>query len=75
VRGWLSRHWRERAPGVAAVGRCRGAARNILAEQLFVRLEETWSSRPRVHAMHDSPEQARLLQRVVTLCIREYHNA
>jgi len=25
--------------------------------------------------MHDSPEQARLLQRVVTLCIREYHNA
>jgi hypothetical protein len=49
--------------------------RNILAEQLFVRLEETWSSRPRVHVMHVSHEQARLLHRVVTLCIREYHNA
>ena len=50
-------------------------ARNILPEQLLVRLKETWSSLPEVRAMHDSHEQARLLQRVVTMCIREYYNA
>ena len=49
-------------------------ARNILPEQLLVRLKETWSSLPEVRAMHDSHEQARLLQRVVTMCIREYYN-
>ena len=50
-------------------------ARNILPEQLLVRLKETWSSLPEVRAMHDSHEQARLLQHVVTMCIREYYNA
>ena len=50
-------------------------ARNILPEQLLVRLKEAWSSLPEVRAMHDSHEQARLLQRVVRMCIREYYNA
>jgi len=50
-------------------------ARNILPEQLLVRLKEAWSSLPEVRAMHDAHEQARLLERVVTMCIREYYNA
>jgi hypothetical protein len=50
-------------------------ARAILPEQLLVRLKEAWSSLPEVRAMRDSQEQARLLERVVTMCIREYYNA
>jgi hypothetical protein len=50
-------------------------ARNILPEQLLVILKETWSSLPEVRAMSDAGEQVRLLQRVVTMCIREYYNA
>ena len=50
-------------------------ARDILPEQLLVRLKEAWSSLPEVRAMRDSQEQARLLERVVTMCIREYYNA
>jgi hypothetical protein len=50
-------------------------ARAILPEQLLVRLKEAWSSLPEVRAMRDSHEQARLLQRVVTMCIREYYSA
>ena len=50
-------------------------ARNILAEQLLVTLKEIWTSLPEVRAMTDASKQVRLLQRVVTLCIREYYNA
>jgi hypothetical protein len=50
-------------------------ARSILPEHLLVILKETWSSLPEVRAMSDAGEQVRLLQRVVTMCIREYYNA
>ena len=50
-------------------------ARDILPEQLLVRLKETWSSLPEVRAMRDAQQQARVLERVVTMCIREYYNA
>jgi hypothetical protein len=50
-------------------------AQNILPEQLLIILKETWSSLPEVRAMSDAGEQVRLLQRVVTMCIREYYNA
>jgi predicted NACHT family NTPase len=49
-------------------------ARDILPEQLLVRLKEIWSSLPEVRAMRDAQQQARLLERVVTMCIREYYN-
>jgi hypothetical protein len=48
---------------------------NILPEQLLVTLKEVWSSLPEVRAMTDSGEQVRLLQRVVTMCIKEYYSA
>jgi hypothetical protein len=49
-------------------------ARAILPEQLLVTLKEAWSSLPEVRAMNDSGEQVRLLQRVVTMCIKEYYS-
>ena len=48
-------------------------ARDILPEQLLVKLKEIWSTLPEVRAMTDASHQVRLLQRVVTLCIREYY--
>jgi hypothetical protein len=48
-------------------------ARDILPEHLLVTLKELWSGLPEVRAMTDTSEQVRLLQRVVTLCIREYY--
>jgi hypothetical protein len=50
-------------------------ARSILPEQLLVTLKELWNTLPEVRAMTDASEQVRLLQRVVTMCIREYYNA
>ena len=49
--------------------------RHILPEQLLVTLKELWNSLPEVRAMTDSGEQVRLLQRVVTMCIKEYYSA
>ena len=50
-------------------------ARHILPEQLLVMLKELWNTLPEVRAMTDAGEQVRLLQRVVTMCIREYYHA
>ena len=50
-------------------------ARDILPEQLLVRLKDAWGSLPEVRAMRDAQQQARLLERVVTACIREYYKA
>jgi hypothetical protein len=50
-------------------------ARAILPEQLLILLKEIWSGLPEVRAIADSREQIRLLQRVVTMCIKEYYSA
>jgi hypothetical protein len=50
-------------------------ARGIRPEQLLVALKETWNALPEVVAMHDSRERMRLLQDVVTMCIKEYYSA
>ena len=50
-------------------------ARNVLPEQLLVTLKEVWNALPEVRAMTDAGRQVRLLQRVVTMCIREYYDA
>lgn len=49
--------------------------RDILPEHLLVTLKELWGALPEVRAMTDAREQVRLLQRVVTMCIREYYKA
>ena len=49
-------------------------ARNVLPEQLLVTLKELWNALPEVRAMTDAGRRVRLLQRVVTMCIREYYD-
>ena len=46
--------------------------KSILPEHLLVALKHIWFSLPEVHAMRERAEQARLLQRVVSMCIKEY---
>lgn len=48
--------------------------KGILPEHLLIVLKSTWSTLPEVRAMEDTNEQVRLLQRVVTLCIKEYYS-
>jgi hypothetical protein len=47
--------------------------KSIMPEQLLVILKDVWNSLPSVRAMSDPSEQVRLLQRVVTICIKEYY--
>ncbi len=49
--------------------------RAMLPEHLLVVLKDLWSTLPEVRGMTDAGEQVRLLQRVVTMCIREYYSA
>jgi hypothetical protein len=49
--------------------------RDMLPEQVLVLLKDVWSGLPEVRSMSDSREQIRLLQRVVTMCIKEYYGA
>ena len=48
--------------------------KDILPEQLLILLKDLWSTLPEVRAMTDTTEQVRLLQRVVTMCIKEYYS-
>jgi hypothetical protein len=47
--------------------------KSIPPEQLLVALKEVWGSLPEVKAMSDMRRQTTLLQRIVTMCIREYY--
>jgi ActR/RegA family two-component response regulator len=47
--------------------------KTVLPEQLLVVLKDIWYALPGVQEMSDTTEQVRLLQRVVTICIREYY--
>jgi hypothetical protein len=49
--------------------------RSMLPEQLLIVLKDIWYSLPTVRNMSDTTEQIRLLQRVVTMCIKEYYSA
>ena len=49
--------------------------RDILPEHLLVALKGVWNALPEVRAIADANEQTRLLQRVVTLCIKEYYGS
>lgn len=46
----------------------------ILAEHLLISLKDVWGGLPEVRAMPDTAQQVRLLQRVVTMCIKEYYS-
>lgn len=48
-------------------------AKAILPEQLLIVLKDIWYSLPAVQASGASSEHVRLMQRVVSLCIKEYY--
>ena len=58
-----------------ALQRMSGEARDktMLPEQLLIVLKDIWYTLPGVQAITDPNEQVRLLQRVVTICIKEYY--
>lgn len=47
--------------------------KQMLPEQLLVILKDIWYGLPAVRAIEDSGAQIRMLQRVVTMCIKEYY--
>jgi hypothetical protein len=49
--------------------------RAMLPEHVLMVLKDVWGTLPEVRAMTDTGEQVRLLQRVVTMCIKEYYSA
>ena len=48
-------------------------AKSIFPEQLLVALKDIWYALPTVQGIREPADQARLLQRVVTMCIKEYY--
>jgi hypothetical protein len=48
-------------------------AKDIQAEQLLVVLKDIWYRLPSVRTVREPVDQIQLLQRVVTMCIREYY--
>ncbi len=48
--------------------------RSMLPEQVLVTLKDIWNGLPEVRSVSDTGEQVRLLQRVVTMCIKEYYS-
>jgi hypothetical protein len=48
--------------------------KSILPEHVLVVLKGVWNSLPEVRAMTETSEQIRALQRVVTMCIKEYYS-
>ena len=49
--------------------------KKMQAEQLLIALKDVWFALPQIQQMTDTQRQSKLLQRVVTLCIREYYSA
>ena len=49
--------------------------KKMLAEQLLVLLKDIWFRLPQVRKTPVGEQQTRMLQSVVTLCIREYYSA
>ena len=47
-------------------------AKAVPPEQLLVALKGIWQSLPAVEKARDHAEQMRVLQRIVTICIKEY---
>ena len=69
-----------RAPGDASELRValnqmaeEARAKAILPEPLLIALKQLWGSLPEVRSAGNLEDQTRALQRVVTMCIREYY--
>jgi hemoglobin-like flavoprotein len=49
--------------------------RAILPEHVLIALKNVWSALPEVRNTPATTQQIRLLQRVVTMCIKEYYSS
>jgi hypothetical protein len=49
--------------------------KHMHAEQLLIALKDVWFALPQIAKAAQGEQQSRLLQRVVTLCIRAYYSA
>lgn len=49
--------------------------KKMRAEELLVWLKDVWFALPEIRKTPEGENQTRLLQRVVTLCIREYYSS
>ncbi len=49
-------------------------AKSITAEQLLMLLKHIWYALPQLRDVPSNEERVELLQRVVTICIREYYD-
>lgn len=69
-------HPADSSPLQTALQRVSAEAREraVLPEQLLVVLKDLWGGLPEVRSMPDAGEQTRLMQRVVTMCIKEYYS-
>ena len=47
--------------------------RGMFPEKLLILLKDVWYSLPSVRSLKAPDDQVRLLQRIVTMCIREYY--
>ena len=50
-------------------------SKQMRAEQLLIALKDVWYSLPQLQRAPEGDEQNRMLQRIVTQCIREYYAA
>jgi hypothetical protein len=61
-------------PLQGALARMASEARDkrMMPEHLLIALKDTWAALPEVRALPETGHQVRMLQRVVTMCIKEY---
>jgi uncharacterized protein (DUF2267 family) len=69
IRDEKSDELRRRLQGIAVEARELG----MHAEQLLVVLKDVWYAQPSLREGGNEVDQTRLLQRVVSICIREYY--
>ena len=50
-------------------------AKSMPPEHVLIALKDIWNALPEVRAISDAGHQVSLLQRVVTMCIKEYYSA
>ena len=70
MRSKASRTLQEALHRVAAEAR----SKHMLAERLLIALKDVWYSLPAIRQSPVGETQNRMLQRIVTLCIREYYS-
>jgi len=61
-------------PVQAALASMAAEARDkrMMPEHVLIALKDTWAALPEVRALPEASHQVRMLQRVVTMCIKEY---